>query len=119
MSESKKVKSTAVYVCTSLTRYALKDVAFSYFRNGTFIIYYCRFITLYDVDLSEDLLKKSQSPSPSPWLSSPSPSPAKVDLSPSPDLSTTSLLTTRNSAMKLFRTVSSDVIEECRVASLV
>jgi len=71
--------------------------------------------------LSEDLLKKSQSPSPSPWLSSPSPSPspAKVDLSPSPDLSTTSLLTTRNSAMKLFRTVSSDVIEECRVASLV
>ena len=60
--------------------------------------------------LSEDLLKKSQSPSPSP---------AKVDLSPSPDLSTTSLLTTRNSAMKLFRTVSSDVIEECRVASLV
>jgi len=69
------------------------------------------------VDLSEDLLKKSQSPSPSPWLSSPSP--AKVDLSPSPDLSTTSLLTTRNSAMKLFRTVSSDVIEECRVASLV
>ena len=68
------------------------------------------------MDLSEDLLKKSQSPSPSPWLSSPSPSPspAKVDLSPSPDLSTTSLLTTRNSAMKLFRTVSSDVIKECR-----
>jgi len=38
MSESKKVKSTAVYICTSLTRYALKDVAFSYFRNSTFFI---------------------------------------------------------------------------------
>jgi len=55
---------------------------------------YCRFITLYDVDLSEDLLRKPPSPSQSPWLSSPSP--AKVDLSPdlspNPDLSTTSLV---------------------------
>jgi len=71
------------------------------------------------VDLSEDLLKKSQSLLKKSQSPSPSPSAAKVDLSPSPDLSTTSLLTTRNSAMKLFRTVSSDVIEECRVASLV
>jgi len=31
---------------------ALKDVAFSYFRNGTFII-------IYDVGLSEDMLKKT------------------------------------------------------------
>jgi len=38
MSESKKVKSTAVYICTSPIRYALKDVAFMYFRNGTFFI---------------------------------------------------------------------------------